>query len=171
VPALLALCAAPGTAAAQGSLFEDDLAEEFPGPEGDPGMPDADFVFEVPVDVKNIFDVVTAVRVRCVVEDEFNHVGGTFDREARARGARDVLLVNGAYQGTVLVGADYTEDALSRGLLDVDRYVCDFSLIGPEGVVSAPLTNPEWEGLYWRRPDYQEPLTWRVTGPIPGGEE
>ncbi len=136
-----------------------DIQEEVPTflePESIPDsvpVPMADWVFEVPVDVKNLPGEVRDLMVYCLVME-----GNKNDRNVLlGSGKKIVQPVNGAYQGTILVGVNISQDSQDEGwsVHHADRCTCGLQLRGPD----------PGSGYIWVSPGISMSPPWRNADP------
>ena len=123
---------------------EDELMAFDPStvPESVP-LSDADWVFSVPVDIKNMPAEVKGIYVYCYVFSIKNRGAkppfGHEDVHFYGRAEKTVPLTGGAYQGNVIIGVNAEKGG---------KYTCGISLIGPDGGQYSPTTaldaTPRW---------------------------
>lgn len=134
-------------------------------------IPDANWVFEVPIDVKNLPDNVQRLGITCRV---FKFKSITLPHEAQritfGYAKKRVQLVNGSYKGNVIIGVKYDEELAQHGVWTdnakippphkAEEYECKMYLIGP---------NNHWEkpknfqaSPFWRQADPNQPFRWKT---------
>lgn len=127
----------------------------------------ADWVFEVPVDVKNLPGEVRDLMVYCWVMED-NKKGRNV---ILGNGKKIVQPVNGAYQGTVLVGVNISQDSQDEGwsVHHADRCSCGLQLRGPGPESGYIWASPSMSMVSppWRRADPNEPYrrAWHMEFP------
>lgn len=133
-------------------------------PDSEP-IPNADWVFEIPVKVENIPNQVERLGFTCRVFKWAYGIEGC-GRITFGYAKKRVPLVDNAYDGTVVVGVnydvetDYGEECREFGIENAELYECKMYLIGPDNSWKYPglkdLT-PEW-----RLADQDKPFQWKT---------
>jgi len=132
-------------------------------------IPDANWVFEVPVDVKNIPPEIKKIGISVLV-CKFMKDGKRVDfGQAQKR----IDLINGAFSGSVIIGVEYSEDMV-RGAKkkytgeffppDAEKYECWMYLISPENSWKKPSLKQVIPS--WRMASPNNPFRWK-TNPQP----
>ncbi|MDM8538048.1 hypothetical protein QUF70_14930 [Desulfobacterales bacterium HSG17] len=149
--------------------YEQDLEVFDPStiPESVP-IPDADWVFEVPVDVKNLSDQVKEIVIRARV---LTFVSG--DRVTFGLAKKYVQLVDGAYKGNVMVGVKYDASTARHNASynpfgnndpwspdSAKEYECKIYLIGPNNKWENPTKSQVTKR--WRMINPDKPFKWRT---------
>lgn len=141
-------------------------------------MPEADWLFEVPVDVKNIPANVQNIGIKTIVHRWKSNVKkGTIDFGISQT---KVKLVNGAYKGNVLMGVSYDEELVKRTSGREESippsgargYVCILYVIGSDN--SWIRTSKEQTSPAWGMADANQPFVGYFYGVLPreyGSEE
>ncbi|MCF8111665.1 MAG: hypothetical protein K9J85_09280 [Desulfobacteraceae bacterium] len=129
-------------------------------------VPDANWVFEVPIDVKNLPDNVQRLGITCRV---FKFKSITLPHEAQritfGYAKKRVPLVNGAYKGNVIVGVKYDEELAHWGEHTpsphkAEEYECKMYLIGPNNHWERPKNSQA--SPFWRQADPNQPFRWKT---------
>jgi len=129
-------------------------------------IPDAQWVFEVPVNVQNISSEVQRLGITCLVAT-YGAIYGSPTRTECGYVKKRIDLVDGSYQGNVVIGMNYEQDDNegSEGyLIDTtgycEEYECKMYLIGPapDHRWKVPVQGEVYPVWRWANPD--RPFRW-----------
>ncbi len=117
-------------------------------------IPDADWVFEVPIDVSDLPAEVTQLGIVCQTFD-FEH-----GRKIRGGDAKKRLdLQRGSYHDTVMIGVNKNYPS-GHNVREPNEYECYMYLIGPDNRWVIPDSDPV--SPVWRRADPSRPFRWKT---------
>jgi hypothetical protein len=128
--------------------------------------PEADWLFEVPIDVEGISPEVQQLGIKCEVFRFATNVAGDRFKDIAGRAKKKIDLENGAYHGNVLIGVrsriepgnpSYDSDR-------ADKYTCWVYLVGPENHWHVPKKKRNVSPAF-RRMSKERPFR-RETGPV-----
>jgi hypothetical protein len=134
-------------------------------------MEEANWIFEVPVNVKNIASAIKHLVVLVHVQYDDNITGY---RLSLGRAKTVINLVNGAYEGNVIVGVPYDEGLIELGGGDPDNYEPNLAKIyACYLMIQDPDTGDLWNAAtvqcspVYRMADPDEPFHIQSGGYIP----
>ena len=153
-----------------GDLEEDEVTYFDPEtvPDSVP-IPDAHWVFEVPVNVQNISSEVQRLGIACLVAT-YGAILGSPTRTECGYVKKRVDLVDGSYQGNVVIGMNFLQDdnegieGYPSGEMDTtgycEDYECKMYLIGPAPDYrwKIPVQGEVYPVWRWAAPD--QPFRW-----------
>lgn len=147
---------------ADASELEQNLEAFDPStiPESAP-IPDAEYVFEVPVDVKDLSSEVKGLGLHCEIFSWEHHDSWDPDDDRSTKwtwgDARLRLdLVDGSYNGNASIGVNKMQGAARKP----DKYEIKIYLIGPDN--SWEIPNPSRTDNHWSAVDPDEPFKWKI---------
>lgn len=128
-------------------------------------IPDANWVFEVPVDVKNIPPEITKIVIQAIVF-KFMKDG---ERVDFGKAQKRLDLLDGAFSGNVMIGVEYSEDMVRWAKKkytgeffppDAEKYECWMYLIGPDNSWKEPSLKQVIPS--WRMASPNNPFRWKT---------
>jgi hypothetical protein len=119
----------------------------------------ADWIFQVPVNVKNISNVVKEICIICRTLTKSNK-----KREIKVFGAskKNIQLVNGGFHGDVIIGVNQRDDA-KKYTPQANKYDCIMWLVDPDdpdGKLSKPV--PSRNDNHWSAMNIDKPFKWKT---------
>ena len=134
--------------------------------------PEADWLFEVPIDVEGISEQVQQLGIKCEVF-RFERHGGYYSKNVFGDGKKKIDLQNGAYHGNVLIGINQStrEETNRAGVTRyiplghlAEKYTCWMYLVGPDNNWHVPKKKRSVSPAF-RRMSRERPFRWE-TGPV-----
>ncbi|MCF8028908.1 MAG: hypothetical protein K9K81_11130 [Desulfobacteraceae bacterium] len=135
-------------------------------------IPEANWVFEVPLDVKNLPEAVQMLGITCrVFKFKSITLPGEAQRITFGYAKKRVQLTDGEYAGNVIIGVSYDPDLAAYGAWGDDNartpgpekaeeYECKMYLIGPDSNWEKPKQSQV--SPPWRHADPDQAFRWKT---------